>query len=33
VDEVPFDPVHDEPVDIIITEEEIIYCNVSKCGE
>jgi len=27
VDEVPFDPVHDEPVDIIITEEDVIYCK------
>ena len=27
VDAVPFDPTHDQPVDIIITEDEIIYCK------
>jgi 5-formyltetrahydrofolate cyclo-ligase len=27
VDAVPFDPAHDQPVDIIITEDEIIYCK------
>jgi 5-formyltetrahydrofolate cyclo-ligase len=27
VDSVPFDPSLDEPVDIIITEDEIIYCK------
>ena len=27
VDEVPFDPSHDQPVDMIITEEEIIDCR------
>jgi len=27
VDYVPADPAHDEPVDIIITEEDVIYCK------
>ena len=27
IDAVPFDPAHDQPVDIIITEDEIIYCR------
>ena len=30
VDAVPFDPTHDQPVDIIITEDEIIYCKDEK---
>jgi 5-formyltetrahydrofolate cyclo-ligase len=30
VDAVPFDPTHDQPVDIIITEDEIIYCRDEK---
>jgi 5-formyltetrahydrofolate cyclo-ligase len=32
VDEVPFDPSHDEPVDIIITEEEVIYCRDERAN-
>jgi 5-formyltetrahydrofolate cyclo-ligase len=30
VDEVPFDPSHDQPVDMIITEEEIIDCKEER---
>jgi len=32
VDAVPFDPCHDETVDIIITEEEIIYCRDERAN-
>ena len=30
VDEVPFDPSHDQPVDMIITEDEIIDCKEER---
>jgi 5-formyltetrahydrofolate cyclo-ligase len=30
VDEVPFDPSHDQPVDMIITEDEIINCKEER---
>jgi 5-formyltetrahydrofolate cyclo-ligase len=30
VDEVPFDPSYDQPVDMIITEEEIIDCKEER---